>query len=127
MALAPPTTDGDTPHAEEPRACPRCGAPVEALTLEVPQGRAPARARAGASGSAAGGGACARPPEGHAMMLRLECDFRHGLVYPAITREADGPVVSFAHGDAYIAIALSDHSLRALWLAVAASVGEAEC
>ena len=61
------------------------------------------------------------------MMLRLECDFRHGLAYPAITREAEGPVVSFAHGDAYIAIALSEHSLRALWLAVAASVGEAEC
>jgi hypothetical protein len=61
------------------------------------------------------------------MMLRLECDLRHGLMYPAITREADGPVVSFAHGDAYIAIALSEHSLRALWLAVAASVGEAEC
>ena len=62
------------------------------------------------------------------MMLRLECDFRHGLVYPAITREAEGPVVSFAHGDdAYIAIALSEHSLRALWLAVAASVGGAEC
>ena len=56
------------------------------------------------------------------MMLRLECDLRHGLVYPAITRDADGPVVSFAHGDA-----LSDHSLRALWLAVAGRVGEAEC
>ena len=61
------------------------------------------------------------------MMLRLECDFRHGLVYPAITRDEEGPVMSFAHGDAYIAIALSEHSLRALWLAVAASVGEAEC
>jgi len=61
------------------------------------------------------------------MMLRLECDFRHGLVYPAITRDTEGPVMSFAHGDAYIAIALSEHSLRALWLAVAASVGEAEC
>ena len=61
------------------------------------------------------------------MMLRIECDFRHGLVYPAITREAEGPVVSFAHGDAYIAIALSEHSLRALWLAMAASVGEAGC
>jgi hypothetical protein len=36
------------------------------------------------------------------MMLRLECDFRHGLVYPAITRDAEGPVMSFAHGDAYI-------------------------
>ena len=62
------------------------------------------------------------------MMLRLECDLRHGLAYPAITRDAEGgPVVSFAHGDAYIAIALSEHSLRSLWLAVAASVGGAEC
>ena len=38
MALAPPTTNGDAPHADEPRACPRCGAPVEALTLELPLG-----------------------------------------------------------------------------------------
>jgi hypothetical protein len=44
-----------------------------------------------------------------------------------VTREADGPVVSVAHGDAYIAIALSEHSLRALWLAVAGSVGKAAC
>ena len=61
------------------------------------------------------------------MTLRLECDFRHGLAYPAITREAEGPVLSFAHGEARVTIALSEHSLRALWLAVAASVGDAEC
>ena len=61
------------------------------------------------------------------MMLRIECDFRHGLAYPAITRDAEGPVVSFAHGDAYIAIALSDDSLCALWLAVATTAGAAEC
>ena len=61
------------------------------------------------------------------MTLRLECDFRHGLAYPAITREAEGPVLSFVHGEARVTIALSEYSLRALWLAVAATVGEAEC
>ena len=61
------------------------------------------------------------------MTIRVACDFRHGLAYPAVTRETEGPVVSFDHGEARVTIALSEHSLRALWLAVAASVGDAEC
>ena len=56
------------------------------------------------------------------MTLRIECDFRHGLVDPTITRGPDGPVLSIAHGQASVIIALSEHSLNALCLALVASI-----
>jgi len=57
------------------------------------------------------------------MVMRVECDFRHGLAEPTITREDGEPVLSLAHGEDRVSIALSEDSLRALWLAVAVSVG----
>jgi len=58
------------------------------------------------------------------MAMRAAFDFRHGLVEPAITREDDGePVLSLAHGQDRVTIALSEHSLRALGLAILTSVG----
>jgi len=57
------------------------------------------------------------------MAMRVECDFRHGLADPTVTRGPGGPVLSLAHGQERVTIALSEHSLRALWLAVAVSVG----
>jgi hypothetical protein len=53
------------------------------------------------------------------MTTRIECDFRHGLAQPSITRGSGGPVLSLVHGQESITVALSEHSLRALWLAVA--------
>lgn len=41
MPLAPPATDDGAPRPDEPRACPRCGHPVEAFTLELPMGLGP--------------------------------------------------------------------------------------
>jgi hypothetical protein len=32
------------------------------------------------------------------MTMRIECDFRHGLAGPTITRELAGPLLSLAHG-----------------------------
>src|SRR5215470_11894951 len=58
-----------------------------------------------------------------ALTLRLECDLRHGLVEPTITREPAGPVLSLVHGQTYLRLALSEHSLRALGLAILTSVG----
>ena len=57
------------------------------------------------------------------MTTRIECDFRHGLADPRITRGPEGPVLSLVQGQESVSIALSEHSLRALWLAVAVSVG----
>jgi hypothetical protein len=61
------------------------------------------------------------------MTTRIECDFRHGLCDPTLTRTPTGPVLSLVHGQESITVALSEHSLRALWLAVAVVVhGEGE-
>ena len=58
------------------------------------------------------------------MAIRIECVFRHGLAEPAITRDADDePVLSLAHGQDRVTIALSEHSLRALGLAILTNVG----
>ena len=56
------------------------------------------------------------------MTMRIECDFRHGVVEPTITHGPDGPVLALAHGQARVVIALSDHSLSALCLALVASI-----
>jgi hypothetical protein len=62
------------------------------------------------------------------MALRIDCDFRHSLAEPAITRDDAGePVVSFTHGQDRVSIALSEHSLRALGLAILTSVGTDGC
>ncbi len=62
------------------------------------------------------------------MALRIECDFRHGLAEPALTRGGDGePILSLAHGQDHVTIALSEHSLRALGLAILTSVGADGC
>jgi len=58
-----------------------------------------------------------------ALTMRLECDLRHGLTEPTIAREPAGPVLSLVHGQTYLRLALSVHSLRALGLAILASVG----
>jgi hypothetical protein len=58
-----------------------------------------------------------------ALTLRLECDLRHGVVEPTISREPSGPVLSFVHSQTYLRLALSEHSLRALGLAILASIG----
>ena len=61
------------------------------------------------------------------MTMRIECDFRHGLADPSITRGPGGLVLSLVHGQETITVAMSEHSLRALWLAVAVAVpGDAE-
>ena len=56
------------------------------------------------------------------MTTRIECDFRHGLADPTITRGPGGPVLSLVHGQESVSIALSEHSLRALCLALVASI-----
>ena len=61
------------------------------------------------------------------MTMRIECDFRHGLVDPTITRGPDGPVLSLTHGQASVIIALSEHSLGALCLALATQIGGERC
>ena len=61
------------------------------------------------------------------MPMRVDFDFRHGLAEPAITRDDDGPVLSLAHGQDRVTIALSEHSLRALGLAILTSVGADGC
>ena len=61
------------------------------------------------------------------MSMRIECDFRHGLAEPAITRDDAGPVLSLARGQDRVTIALSEHSLRALGLAILTSVGADGC
>ena len=61
------------------------------------------------------------------MTTRLECDFRHGLAEPAITRGPDGPVLSLTHGQASLIVALSEASLSALCLALTASIGGERC
>ena len=61
------------------------------------------------------------------MTTRIECDFRHGLAEPTIDRTPTGPILSLVHGQESITVAMSEHTLRALWLAVAVVVhGEAE-
>ena len=59
--------------------------------------------------------------------VRIGCDFRHGLVEPAITRDSSGPVLALVHGQAHVIIALSEHSLRALALVILTNVGDAAC
>ena len=62
------------------------------------------------------------------MAMRIECDFRHGLAEPAITRGDDGePILSLARGQDRVIIALSEDSLRALGLAIVTSIGRDEC
>jgi hypothetical protein len=64
----------------------------------------------------------------HAMPARIDVDFRHGLAEPTVTRDEDGePTVMLAHGQDCLRIALSDHSLRALGLAILTSVGSDGC
>jgi len=61
------------------------------------------------------------------MAMRIECVFRHGLAEPAITRDDDGePILSLTHGQDCVSIVLSEHSLRALGLAILTSVGAGE-
>lgn len=55
---------------------------------------------------------------------RIECDFRHGLIEPAIARGPGGRVLSIVHGQERVTIALSEHGLLALWAAVGAAVSE---
>ncbi len=57
------------------------------------------------------------------MTIRIEFNFRHGLAEPTITRDADGRVLTLVHGQDSVSITLSEHSLRALGLALAVSVG----
>ena len=59
--------------------------------------------------------------------VRIECDFRHGLAEPTITRDPLGPVLCLVHGHAHVTIALSEHSLRALALVILTNVGDAAC
>jgi len=62
------------------------------------------------------------------MSLRIDLDFRHGLAEPTITRDDAGePVLTFAHGQDRVRIALSEHSLRALGLAILTGVGADGC
>ncbi len=61
------------------------------------------------------------------MTMRIECDFRHGLAAPTITRELSGPVLSVVHGQTSLTIALSEHSLRALGLAIVTTIGADGC
>ena len=62
------------------------------------------------------------------MSLRAEFDFRHGLAEPTITRDEEGEsVLTFAHGQDRVRIALSEDSLRALGLAILSSVGADGC
>ena len=60
------------------------------------------------------------------MAIRIACDFRHGLAEPSITRDDDGPVLALVHGQHCVTIVLSEHSLRALGLALLTSVGAGE-
>jgi len=57
------------------------------------------------------------------MSMRIECDFRHGLAEPTVSRGPDGPVVSLAHGQARVILALSEDSLSALCLELVANIG----
>lgn len=61
------------------------------------------------------------------MPVRVDVDFRHGLAEPTITRDDNGPVLVLAHGQDRVSIALSEHSLRALGLAILTSVGADGC
>ena len=62
------------------------------------------------------------------MATRVDYDFRHGLAEPTIARDEGGePVLTFAHGQDRVSIRLSEHSLRALGLAILTSVGTDAC
>lgn len=61
------------------------------------------------------------------MGTRAEFDFRHGVTAPAISRDDAGPVLALEHGQDRVVIALSESSLRALGLAILASIGEDRC
>ena len=56
------------------------------------------------------------------MTTRIECDFRHGLCDPTVARTPTGPVLDLVHGMERVTVAMSEHSLQALWLAVATAV-----
>jgi hypothetical protein len=56
------------------------------------------------------------------MTTRIECDFRHGLAEPTVARGPFGPTLSLVHGQEQITVALSEASLRALWLAVVVAI-----
>jgi len=53
---------------------------------------------------------------------RIECDFRHGLIEPAIARGPGGFVLTMIHGQERVTVALTEHGLLALWAAVGATV-----
>ncbi len=61
------------------------------------------------------------------MTIRIEFNFRHGLAEPTITRDANGRVLTLVHGQDSVSIALSEHSLRALGLAILTSIGADGC
>ena len=50
-----------------------------------------------------------------------------GLIEPTVTRDAEGPVLSLAHGQDRVTIALSEHILRAFGLVILTSVGGDGC
>ena len=56
------------------------------------------------------------------MTTRIECDFRHGLADPKVTRGPFGQTLCLVHGQTSITVALSEASLRALWLAVVVAI-----
>ena len=60
------------------------------------------------------------------MIDHIALDFRHGLAEPAVARDGRGLVLSLVHGPTRVTIALSEHSLGALVLALVTGVtGEA--
>ena len=61
------------------------------------------------------------------MIERIALDFRHGLVEPTVARDAAGPVLSLVYGPTRVTIALSEHSLGALALALVTRVTREAC
>ena len=53
---------------------------------------------------------------------RIECDFRHSLVEPAVTHGPGGDLLTIIHAQERVTIALSRHGLLALWAVVGAAV-----
>jgi len=53
---------------------------------------------------------------------RIECELRHGLAEPTVTRGPFGPILSLVHRQECITVALSEASLRALWLAMVVAI-----
>ena len=53
---------------------------------------------------------------------RIECDFRHSLVEPAVTHGPSGDLLTIIHGQERVTIAISRHGLLALWAVVGTAV-----